>query len=107
MGMDVLLMHRHHVSDAHLYAMSGWETVKELVQKANMFWLGHVERMSIERRPKQVLFAWWEARKPRQSYMLTRPMYFSKTLRARGISEMDWFRLAQNRKEWCKLVVKN
>ena len=33
MGMDVLLMHRHHVSDAQLYAMSGWETVKELVQK--------------------------------------------------------------------------
>ena len=51
MGMDILLMQEHHVSDEMLYAMSGWETMEQLISKHTMWWLGHVGRMPIIRRP--------------------------------------------------------
>lgn len=56
-------MQEHHISHDMLRKAAGWSTVKEMVMKASLAWLGHVVRMSTNRRPKQMLFGWWKQRK--------------------------------------------
>ena len=57
--MDTHNMQEEHIHDKHMYEAAGWESIEEMVQKASMWWLGHVPRMNIDRRPKQALFGWW------------------------------------------------
>ena len=110
MGMDILIMRELHVSDDQMYKAAGWESIQSIVNRASMFWLGHVARMSIQKRPKQMLFGWWEHNAPslhgKGVSRVTQPMYMSKVLRAGEISEMDWFRLAQDRKGWRRMITR-
>ena len=62
MGMDVYNMEEHSVTDKQMYSAVEWETVEEIVEKASMWWLGHIARMNVDRRPKQALFGWWAGR---------------------------------------------
>lgn len=33
-----------------------------MVMRAALIWLGHVARVKVGRRPKQILFGWWKVK---------------------------------------------
>jgi hypothetical protein len=56
MGMDIYAMKDHHVSDAMMYQASGWNTMADTVRRLTLDWVGHIARMPVTRRPKQMPF---------------------------------------------------
>eukprot|EP00969_Alexandrium_andersonii_P096220 4248818-Alexandrium_andersonii.AAC.1 len=53
MGMDCQMMTQLDATDAQLYAAAGWESMRELIERQTMVWVGHVARMPLHRLPKQ------------------------------------------------------
>lgn len=105
MGMDVWLMRDVHVSDDMMYDMSGWEQVGDIIRRQTLHWLGHVARMPTTRRPKQMLCGWWDTKAiVSHSKSLIYPSWINKVLGNAGISDIDWFRQAMNRKGWRKTI---
>ena len=61
-GVKYQRLHDLHISNEMLRKAAGWPKVKHMVMRASLTWLGHVARMNIRRRPKQMLFGWWRGR---------------------------------------------
>ena len=106
-GMDVLIMYDYRVSDAKMYAAAGWEQVGDNIRRATLQWIGHVACMPTYRRPKQALFGWWADKMPKASSAIKlQSTWNMQVLRDAGIHRLDWFRQAQNRRDWRKTVWK-
>ena len=106
-GMDIYAMREHHVSDEMMYKASGWLTMEDTIRRLTLEWVGHVARMPTDRRPKQMLFGWWQNKKSKICLgVIMQPMWLRRIVRQAGIPAIDWFRLAQDRKEWRKLIQK-
>ena len=97
-------MQEHHITHEKLRKAAGWAPVKEMVMKASLTWLGHVARMSPTRRPKQMLFGWWKARTIKANTWTAQSRWLERCLKDAQIPVGDWFRLAQARSKWRKLV---
>jgi hypothetical protein len=105
LGLDSYNMQEHHLRDEALYRAVGWDTVTDMVMKHTLVWVGHVARMPITRAPKVALFGWVAGYRPRQHGVgMLQPRWMSDILERVGISDMDWFRLAQNRRAWKRRV---
>ena len=105
MGMDVFNMKEHRVSDEMMYRAVRWETVEDLICRHTMFWLGHVARMPVWRRPKQVMFGWvaeTAARTGTRGALMN--SWYNTVIESADVSTMDWFRQAQDRKGWKRTV---
>ena len=106
-GMDRLNMQEYHVSDEMLYQASGWNTVTDTIRRLTLQWVGHIARMPLTRRPKQMLFGWWAGRKSKFRFgVILQPIWLRRVIKDAGVPKIDWFRLAQDRKGWRKLVDK-
>ena len=107
MGMDRLNMQQYGISDKMMYQASQWDTMEDLVCRHTMQWLGHVARMPVWRRPKQIVFGWMTdmvTHKGTRGGTTVNTWYHNVVDRAQ-IEQIDWFRLAQDRKGWKRKVV--
>ena len=105
-GMDRFIMQEHHVRDKQMYKAAGWDPMITYIQRQSLIWLGHIARMHVDRLPKVALFGWWQGQEGRRTCRIAHPKYFSNCLGQAGIPELDWFRIAQHRKDWRGLVQK-
>ena len=105
-GMDRFLMQEHHISDAMMYQAAGWERIDEFIKKQAMVFLGHIARMEIDRYPKMALFGWWRGQEGNNKFHATQPKFLEKVVTEAGIHKLDWFRVAQHRKEWRNIIDK-
>ena len=64
-GLRFQTLHDLRISNEMLRKAAGWPTTKSMVMRASLTWLGHVARMPVHRRPKQMLFGWWKGREPK------------------------------------------
>ena len=107
MGMDIFSMREHHVSDEQMYQAAGWESVTDHIRRATLVWIGHVARMPTYRRPKQALFGWWADKMSKSHGNQTlQSSWLKDVVRSAGITHLDWFRQAQDRKGWRRTVQK-
>ena len=60
--------------------------------------------MTTSQPQKQLLFGWNECTKAKQRCPFKQAQWINSCLRAANLSEMDWFRPAQERSEWKKRV---
>ena len=81
-----------------------WEPISSNLARYSLLWLGHVSRMSVDRRPKQLLFGWWEDHARRPSAPKGQTQWLNKLIEQAGIPALDWFRLAQDTGAWIRLV---
>ena len=107
MGMDTWNMHIKGISDGDLVAAARWETMGAEIRRHTLQWLGHVSRMPIERRPKQMMHGWMSL-PLRQLKFWGEPQasWLRNTLRRAEVNQYDWFRQTQDRKGWRKTVLK-
>lgn len=107
-GMDTILMEELGLSDASMVKAAQWRTVEDRISRLSLSWLGHVARMPVWRHPKQVLFGFIEGRGGSEERNLR--AWHTRWLRTRirklHTHEMDWFRIACNRKAWRRAVDK-
>ena len=103
-GVKYRTLVEHHISNEMLRRAAGWPTTQHMVMKASLIWLGHVARMSVNRRPKQMLFGWWKGRQMRVNTWSGQARWLERCLAYARIPSGDWFRLAQNRAEWRKRI---
>ena len=66
------------LSNDILSNMAQWEQFESLVRRSTLMWIGHVVRMEHMQPQKAIMFGWLDGAGDK-------------------ISEMDWFRLAQDR----------
>jgi len=105
MGMDIYAMREHHVSDEALYKAAGWNTMADTLRRLTLEWVGHIARMPTSRRPKQMLFGWWAGHASKKRFgVILQPIWLRRVVREAGVPLIDWFRVAQDRKEWRKIV---
>ena len=83
---------------ADMLEAAGWMSVKHLVYRQVLSWTGHVARMSKERMPKMAMFGGWEGHDRRSRERQTQNGFIRLVLREAGIPELDWFRLAQDKR---------
>ena len=104
MGMDGVNMEEWKIIDKMLYKALKWDSMEDtLCRHTN--WLGHVARMPIYRRPKQVIFGWIANTTATKGWgSMTISRWYVRVLQNAGVNVLDWYRKAQNRKEWRKTV---
>ena len=103
-GVKYSTLHEHHVSNNMLRKAAGWPTMKNMIMKAALTWLGHVARMKTARRPKQMLFGWKKGCLLKPSIWGAQTTWLNKCLKYANIPEGDWFRRAQDRGKWRNAV---
>ena len=106
MGMDVFCMFEHDISDKMMYESAGWESMNDHIRRATLLWVGHVSRMPLYRRPKQAFFGWWACHLPKHGSggIKLQATWVRQAVRDAGLTAIDWFRVAQDRKAWRKTV---
>ena len=103
--MDIIIMKDLHISDNMLYKAAKWMTFEDQAKRMTLQWIGHVARMPIMRRPKQMLFGWWAGHGGRATFKgTTQARWLVNIVNGVGLSEVDWFRQAQDRKVWRKTI---
>ena len=103
-GLRYSDLQEYHISYEMLRRAAGWPSTAHLVMRAALTWLGHVARMPVTRRPKQVLFGWWKGRTLKAHTFVGQARWLERCLARAGIPVGDWFRLAQNRTAWRKRI---
>lgn len=91
-------LRRRGLSNATLCRLAQWEPFLTAARRASLLWLGHIARMPTSAPQKQLLFGigWLENAGAKQHCPFKQ---------AQCISEIDWFRLAQNKSQWRTLVL--
>lgn len=90
-------LHQHQVKSMQLCTLAQWEPIEFTLARQSLFWLGHVARMGCHRLPQKVLFGWWTSHmtQPRPRYRKQQSIQYLIQ-----VTELDWFRLAQDRDGW-------
>ena len=99
-GVKYQTLHNYHISNDMLRRAAGWPKVKHMVMRASLTWLGHVARMHVNRKPKQMLFGWWKGKSIKYNTWTAQSRWLERCLKDAGVPRGDWFRLAQNRRLW-------
>eukprot|EP00438_Fugacium_kawagutii_P009511 Skav209387 [mRNA] locus=scaffold3334:137441:141157:+ [translate_table: standard] len=100
LGVRTYHMRRHGISNLVLRKLAQWEPFESAVRRASLLWLGHVARMSVDQPQKQAIFGWIEDACGKERCPFKQAQWINSCLYQAGISEIDWFRVAQNRSEW-------
>ena len=82
-----------------------WEPFEFTIARQSLLWLGHVARMGCERLPKQALFGWCKGHNIRQHPHMRQQQWLQYLLAQIQVTELDWFRVAQDREEWKRVVL--
>ena len=98
--------HKCHLSDKLLCRMVQWEPLYNTLARQSLKWLGHVARMNTNRRPKQALFGWARDFPTRNHAPMSQHQWLQEVLNKANVPNIDWFRLAQDRKKWFSLINK-
>ncbi|CAJ1439366.1 unnamed protein product [Effrenium voratum] len=105
----LLVRHRwkrdNHVNNAMLNELVQWEPFETTIARQSLIWLGHVARMNIRRLPKQALFGFWQGRTARPNAPRGQAQWLRYLLAQIQQSELDWYRVAQNRDEWRQAIL--
>ena len=105
LGLDRYNMREHGYSDEALRQLVGWNHFSSILHRSVLNWLGHVARMPCSRLPKMAVFGWLSGLEEHRSCRYTFPMWANWLLSKYGISDMDWFRLAQKpTRHWIAIV---
>ena len=109
-GVTGWQMRRYGIHTAELRDLLGWVTMEERIEERGLRWAGHVARMKMDRRPKQAAFGWHQGGKKRTggrkgsgwaAWLEGPGRQVEKGVLAKwGIDRRDWFRMAQDKKEW-------
>ena len=107
-GVTYQTLRDYRISNDMLRRAAGWPTIRDMVMRTSLRWLGHVSRMKIHRRPKQMLFGWWKGRSIKYNTWGAQSKWLERCLRTSNVSISvgDWFRLAEQRAEWRRRVHK-
>ncbi|CAE7564138.1 unnamed protein product [Symbiodinium natans] len=97
-------LQQHHVKRRDMAAFVGWEPVEATLGRQCLNWLGHVARMKKEELPKLALCGWWSGYKIKQRPKFRQQQWIQYLLAQIKTSELDWFRLAQDREAWRREV---
>ena len=105
-------MHRVNRRHVYLHRISSNELLENLnilsidvyITRRQLSWFGHVSRMSFDRIPRKLLSSWVKSRRPKGApeFTFSRGMY--KALRRANICKDDWFVLAKDQFDWCKMI---
>ena len=105
----LLVRHRwkrdNHVNNAMLNELVQWEPLETTIARQSLIWLGHVARMNIRRLPKQALFGFWQGHTARPNAPRGQAQWLRYLLAQIQQSELDWYRVAQNRDEWRQAIL--
>ena len=104
MGVDIFAMVEHHITDDQLMRMAQWERVDTTIKRATLTWIGHIARMDKARQPKIALFGWVDGKTHKDHAGRLQTRWMEQVLREAHIPKLDWFRLAQSRKQWQTMV---
>ena len=96
---------QHHVNSEMIRELVQWEPFATTMARQCLFWLGHVARMHKSRLPKQALFGFWRDHGIRPSSPFKQGTWLKQLLAQIQQSEMDWFRVAQDRQAWQTAVL--
>lgn len=94
----------HHVNAALIQEMVQWEPFEHTIARQSLQWIGHVARMHKDRLPKQALFGSWTNNKIKQHPPCRQGQWIKHLLTQIQVSEMSWFRLAQDRDAWNQAI---
>ena len=94
----------HHVNAALIQEMVQWEPFEHTIARQSLQWIGHVARMHKDRLPKQALFGSWTNNKIKQHPPWRQGQWIKHLLTQIQVSEMSWFRLAQDRDAWNQAI---
>ena len=83
----------HHVKSVDLNELVQWEPFLHTIARQNLFWLGHLARMQVQRLPKQAAAGFWEGHKIRVNPAQRQGQWFKFLLAQIQVSQLDWFRL--------------
>ena len=75
--------------------------MEDMMCRHTMIWVRHVATMPLYRRPKQVMFGWVKGcavKKPQKRDQQN--LWYRKVIQSAGVEDIEWFRLAQSRRDW-------
>lgn len=104
-GITRMKQRTHRIKDIEIRRMCKMDDMQEMLHQRVLRWAGHVARMPNSRLPKMTLFAWWpEGIRSSKNSMARHKFRLSEALKNRGVPEVLWLQLAQNRGAWRRLV---
>ena len=106
LGIRLGMLRGYGLSNNILSNMAQWEQFESLVRRSTPMWIGHVARMEHMQPQKAIMFGWLDGASAKQHAPPRQAQWVNSCLKAAKISEMDWFRLAQDRSTWRKIVTK-
>ncbi|CAJ1396225.1 unnamed protein product [Effrenium voratum] len=104
LGIRLGMLRGYGLSNDILSNMAQWEQFESLVRRSTLMWIGHVARMEHMQPQKAIMFGWLDGASAKQHAPPRQAQWVNSCLKAAKISEMDWFRLAQDRSTWRKIV---
>ena len=104
LGVRMGMIHHAGLSNSVLHKLTQWESFENMVRRATLMWVGHVARMSIHQPQKAMMFGWLHDAKAKPHAPSRQAQWVNGCFKVAGIPESDWFRLAQNKAAWRRLV---
>ena len=98
-------MQDFHVNSRMFCDAAQWEPFEFTIARQTLFWLGHVARMGNERLPTRALFGWWQGHLTTMRPPMRQQQWLQYLIAQVQTTELDWFRLAQDREEWTRVVL--
>ena len=80
--------------------------IEAMLMRAQLRWVGHVQRMSVDRMPKQILYSELSGARSRRGQRRRYKDTLKQTLKMTGIGNETWHELAENRTGWRQAVKK-
>ena len=104
LGIRVGAIRRAGLNNRVITYMAQWESFDTMVRRATLMWIGHIARMHVDQPQKNLLFGWLDGAGAKAHAPPKQAQWINACLQAAGIPETDWFRLAQDRKNWKQRV---
>ena len=104
LGVRLDLLRSQGLNNTTLQHLVQWEGFESAVRRTTLMWVGHVARMSLEKPQKLAMFGWIDGNHARPRAPPRQAQWINSCLKAAGIADADWFRLAQNKTAWTRRV---
>ena len=102
MGVSKVQQWKERITSTELAEEFGMtETMKDILMRHRLRWLGHIARMDDHRLPKQLLFGELQRKRPRHGTKRRWRDLMAADVQSTGLGE-EWYEVAQDRKEWTK-----
>ena len=102
MGVSKVQQWKERITSTELAEEFGMtETMKDILMRHRLRWLGHIARMDDHRLPKQLLFGELQRKRPRPGTKRRWRNLMAADVQSTGLGE-EWYAVAQDRKKWTK-----